>query len=153
MTVMRRWPEVGDARVSIRPEAAYALAAEQDPGEAARSGRAVAGGAGADRVTADWLHERYLEDVFRYVLRRVPRTEEAEDITAEVFAAAAAGLPRFRGQCPPYLWLLSIARRQIALARRRQASRRETLRSELADEAAEAEPFWHALTASEGPEA
>src|SRR5262245_40650288 len=87
-----------------------------------------------EKVTAAELHERYLEPVFHYVLRRVLLVEEAEDITAEVFAAATAGLPRFRGQCPPHLWLLSIARRQIALARRRQAVRRETLASELADE-------------------
>src|SRR5713101_1167364 len=83
----------------------------------------------AEETTAAGLHERYLDDVFRYVLRRVLRVEEAEDITAEVFAAAAAGLSRFRSQCPPYLWLLSIARRQIARAHRRQIARRETLAS------------------------
>jgi RNA polymerase sigma-70 factor (ECF subfamily) len=94
------------------------------------------------------LHERHLEDVFRYVLRRVASQEEAEDITAEVFTAAFVGLPRFRGQCPPALWLLSIARRKIIDARRRRASRRETLASEL-DEAA----LHDALVAVEGPEA
>src|SRR5207249_1792734 len=76
----------------------------------------------AERLTAADLHARYLADVFHYVLRRVRRIEEAEDITAEVFAAAFVGLPRFRGQCPPYLWLLSIARRRIIDARRRQAA-------------------------------
>src|SRR5215218_5773449 len=79
----------------------------------------------ADAITAAELHERYLEDVFRYVLRRVLRVEEAEDVTAEVFAAATAGLTRFRGQCPPHLWLLSIARRLIARSGRRWAARRE----------------------------
>src|SRR5438132_6978845 len=67
----------------------------------------------ADWITAGVLHERYLKDVLHYVLRRVPRPEEAEDITAEVFAAAFVALPRFRGHCPPYLWLLSIARHKI----------------------------------------
>jgi RNA polymerase sigma-70 factor, ECF subfamily len=105
----------------------------------------------ADRTTAAALYQRHLKDVFHYVLRRVPRVDEAEDITAEVFAAAAAGLPRFRGQCPPYLWLLSIARRQIALARR-QAARRETLASELAPGTADAEAQWESLAAAEGPE-
>jgi RNA polymerase sigma-70 factor, ECF subfamily len=105
----------------------------------------------ADRTTAAALYQRHLKDVFHYVLRRVPRIEEAEDITAEVFAAAAAGLPRFRGQCPPYLWLLSIARRQIALARR-HAARRETLASELAPTNADAEAPWAALATTEGPE-
>jgi RNA polymerase sigma-70 factor (ECF subfamily) len=106
----------------------------------------------AERATAAELHERYLEDVYRYVLRRVPRVEEAEDITADVFAAAAAALPRFRGQCPPYLWLLSIARRRIIDAHRRRSVRRETLASELADEAGEAGALWEALATTEGPE-
>src|SRR5207247_9221243 len=105
----------------------------------------------ADWVTAAVLHERYLEDVFRYVLRRVPRWEEAQDITAQVFAAAFVGLPRFRGDCSPYLWLLGIARRQIAAALRRRAARPESLVSELAgaspaqapgEPAGDADPLW-----------
>jgi RNA polymerase sigma factor (sigma-70 family) len=110
---------------------------------------------GVDRaveVTAAELHERYLNEIFHYVLRRVPREEEAVDITAEVFAAAFAALPRFRGQCPTHLWLLSIARKQIALARRRHAARKETLASELADEVSAANSIWEGLAASEGPE-
>src|SRR5712692_9149812 len=106
-----------------------------------------------EEISAAGLHERYLGDVFRYVLRRVPRQEEAEDITAEVFAAAYIGLPRFRGQCPPYLWLLSIARRKIVDSQRRSAARRETLASELAGESPETDPIWHVLAAVEGPEA
>src|SRR4051812_29892005 len=77
----------------------------------------------AENATAAGWFEAYLDDVFRYVLQRVQGIEEARDITAEVFAAAAAGLPRFRSECPPYLWLLSIARKQIALARRRRIAR------------------------------
>jgi RNA polymerase sigma factor (sigma-70 family) len=118
--------------------------------------RALEGGTATDRMDrADWataaaLHERYLEDIFRYVVRRVPGIEEAEDITAEVFAAAAAGLSGFRGQCPLHLWLLGIARRKIAAALRRRAARRETLASELAPDA---EALWEAMAASEDPEA
>jgi RNA polymerase sigma-70 factor, ECF subfamily len=107
---------------------------------------------GADWATAAALHERYLEPVFHYVLQRVPRQEEAEDITAEVFAAAFEGLPSFRGQSSPYLWLLGIARRKIALALRQRAARRETLASELPGEAADGVPTWD-LPAAEGPEA
>jgi RNA polymerase sigma factor (sigma-70 family) len=106
-----------------------------------------------DGITATVLHERYLEDVFRYILRRVPHIEEAEDITAEVFAAAFVGLPRFRGQCSPYLWLLGIARRKIADALRRRAARRETLTSELDDAAAAAKPLQAALATTATPEA
>jgi RNA polymerase sigma-70 factor (ECF subfamily) len=85
----------------------------------------------ADWVTAAVLHERYLDDVFRYVSRRVARREDAEDITAEVFAAAFIELPRYRGESPPYLWLLGIARRKIVDSLRRRSSRPEMLASEL----------------------
>jgi RNA polymerase sigma-70 factor (ECF subfamily) len=104
-------------------------------------------------ITAAELHDRYLEDVLRYVLRRVGRQEEAEDITAEVFAAAFVGLPRFRGPGSPYLWLLGIARRKIADAWRRRAAQRETLASELTDSPA-APGCLEALAAEDaGPEA
>src|SRR5712691_4614682 len=105
----------------------------------------------AEWITAGVLHERYLKDVFHYVQRRVSRQEEAEDITAEVFAAAIVGLPRFRGHCPPYLWLLSIARRKIVDARRRRSARCETLASELGDETEDAGAEWEALAMTEGP--
>jgi RNA polymerase sigma-70 factor (ECF subfamily) len=111
---------------------------------------------GVDRpepLTAAALHEQYLDAVYDYVVQRVPSIEDAEDVTAEVFAAAAAGLSRFRGQCPPYLWLLSIARRQIARARRRWVVRRETLASELSPDPPHAAALWEALAAVEGPEA
>jgi hypothetical protein len=72
---------------------------------------------GMDRagcLTAAALYERYLDAVYGYVVQRVPTIEEAEDVTAEVFAAAAAGLPRFRGQCPPYLYPGPIRAREQA---------------------------------------
>ena len=81
-------------------------------------------------LTAAALQERYLDDIFRYVARRVARREDAEDITAECFAAAFAALPGFRGQCDVRLWLLGIARRKVADALRRTARRREVLDSE-----------------------
>jgi RNA polymerase sigma factor (sigma-70 family) len=121
-------------------------------GHAGRVG-ALEGMSREERITAAELHERYLGDVYRYVVQRVRTVEEAEDVTAEVFAAAAAGLSRFRGQCPPHLWLLSIARRLIARAARRRAVRRETLASELAEAAPEAASIWEALAEVEGPEA
>ena len=113
----------------------------------------------ANGISAAGLHERYLEDVYRYVLRHVSGIEAAEDITAEVFAAAAAGLSRFRGQSLPYVWLLSIARRKIIDFRRRRTARPEMLASELADAAVEAEAVWEQVrsaagsAAVEGPEA
>jgi RNA polymerase sigma-70 factor (ECF subfamily) len=124
----------------IKSPAAYARLGALDPMDR------------VDWATAADLHERYLAEVFRYVLHRVPRQEDAEDITAEVFAAAFTGLSRFRGQCPPYLWLLSIARRKIIDARRR-AAHRATLASELVDDGPAAGALWEALAVDDGPEA
>ena len=86
-----------------------------------------------DAWTAGALQEHFLPDVYRYVARRVPQQQEAEDITSEVFAAAFEALPRFRGDGGPRAWLLGIARRKVADALRRRARRRETLVSELPD--------------------
>jgi RNA polymerase sigma-70 factor, ECF subfamily len=131
------------ARWAEPPAGVQARALDPEPHEA--------GSDRADGVTAAELYERHLEDVFRYVLHRIPREEEAEDITAEVFAAAFAGLARFRGECPPHVWLLAIARRKIIDARRRRRVRQETLASELGE--GQAAALWEALTVEDGPEA
>ena len=91
------------------------------------------GGARADGRTADaeqerpWtaegLHQQYLVDVFSYVARRVPDRQEAEDVTAEIFAAAFVALPRKKALSGPYPWLLGIARRKIADSLRRRGRR------------------------------
>jgi RNA polymerase sigma-70 factor, ECF subfamily len=106
----------------------------------------------ADGLDAASLHRRYLKEIFRYVSRRVPR-QEAEDVTMQVLAAALEALPRFRGDCPPYVWILGIAHRKVVDALRRRA-RREMLASELADPATGADPIAETLaSAVEGPEA
>jgi RNA polymerase sigma-70 factor (ECF subfamily) len=78
------------------------------------------------RLDATQLQRQYLKDVFRYVSRRVGDHEQAEDITAETFAAAFAGLPGFRYQCDPKLWLFSIARHNILMELRRKKARPQT---------------------------
>jgi len=72
-----------------------------------------------------------LDAVFAYVLFRVPNHTEAEDITAETFAASLTALARFRGESKPYAWLLGIARQKIAeAARRRERTRSRELSEE-----------------------
>lgn len=73
--------------------------------------------------TAEALYQRYLANVFAYVARRVPDRQEAEDVTAEVFAAAFVALPGQKGMNGPYPWLLGISRRKIADSHRRHARR------------------------------
>ena len=78
--------------------------------------------------TADALHERYLEDVFGYISRRLPIRAEAEDITAETFAAAFSSLHTLRPHTDPFPWLLGIARRKL-IDRARKQSRQPALSS------------------------
>lgn len=60
------------------------------------------------------LYRRYVELVFRYVRRRVPTTELAEDVTSETFLAVVTGLRSFRGSSSFRTWMFQIARRRIA---------------------------------------
>src|SRR6185369_8232964 len=82
-------------------------------------------------TSAEALQSRYLRDVYRYVARRVDRREDAEDITAEVFAAAFQSLKKYRGDCDPKLWLLGIARRKVADSLRRTSRNAEAFISDL----------------------
>jgi RNA polymerase sigma-70 factor (ECF subfamily) len=106
----------------------------------------------AEQIDAGTLHRRFLKEVFRYVSRRAPR-QEADDITMQVFAAALEALPRFRGECPPRIWLLRIAHGKVVDALRRRAARRETLASEMTDQHPGTDSMADTLAAAvEGPE-
>ena len=61
------------------------------------------------------LYEEHFERVYAYVARRVHDRAEAQDITAEVFRQALAGLPRFEWRGVPFIaWLYRIAANTIA---------------------------------------
>jgi RNA polymerase sigma factor (sigma-70 family) len=83
------------------------------------------------------LHQQTLEPLFAYVYRHCHRREDAEDLTAEVYAAAAAGIDHFRGDASVITWLRGIARRKLVDAARRRRSRPELLESDLPAPAAE----------------
>lgn len=92
-------------------------------------------------LSAADLQSRYLTAVFAYISARVGNTAEAEDITADAFAAAFAALDRCprpsdgatNGDDPARAWVFGIARRKLADCFRRR-SRRPTAPME--DEAA-----------------
>ena len=91
-------------------------------------------GAGGERVDMAALHRNYLDAVFNHVRRRVPNQSEAEDITAEVFAAAAAEFCRYRGEGGYYAWLVGIAHRKIVDANRHRNRQPEVLDADLSDD-------------------
>lgn len=77
-------------------------------------------------LTADQLAERYLSTVYHYLWRRLPVGErgDADDLTAQVFAAALPQLHRLAPGRDPLPWLLGIARRERINRERRQRYRR-----------------------------
>jgi RNA polymerase sigma factor (sigma-70 family) len=74
---------------------------------------------------ADVLGEQY-ERIYRYVRRRSPSTEVAEDVTQQVFADAAAALELGTERQPRVLaWLYRVAKRRLADQARRGIRERE----------------------------
>lgn len=85
------------------------------------------------------LYEDNFERVYAFVLRRVRHREEAQDLTAEVFQRALAGLARYEWRGAPFsAWLYRIA--VNAIIDRAQRSVNETVLPEtLTDDAASLE--------------
>lgn len=79
------------------------------------------------------LQSRCLDRVFAYLLLHCPRREDAEDLTAEVFASAVASIEQFRGDARIETWLISIARRKLVDAARKRSRRPEVLHADLGE--------------------
>ena len=61
------------------------------------------------------LYEEHFYRVYAYVARRVRHRHQVEDLTADVFRDALAGLGKFEWRGTPFVaWLLRIASRAVA---------------------------------------
>src|SRR5881394_3013252 len=61
------------------------------------------------------LYERNFHVVYAYIARRVGDRHQAEDLTADVFREALAGIQKFEWRGVPFIaWLLRIASRAVA---------------------------------------
>ena len=61
------------------------------------------------------LYERHFERVYAYLAHRLRDRDAAEDLTAEVFHRALAGLPRYEWRGAPFgAWLIRIAANLVA---------------------------------------
>ncbi|CAN5726668.1 RNA polymerase sigma factor SigM [soil metagenome] len=70
------------------------------------------------------LYRKYVAQIYNFALYELRDRHVAEDVTAQVFLRALAGLPRFREQAQPpessfRVWLFQIARNAISNERRR----------------------------------
>src|SRR4051812_18782823 len=65
------------------------------------------------------LYRRHVRSMLAFFVWRTGDAEVAADLTAESFAAALAGVRSYRGEAEPAAWLYGIARRKLALSRRR----------------------------------
>lgn len=79
---------------------------------------------GTDPDLFDAFYGEHLEDLQRFVARRVGDRERAADLTAEIFLAAIRSAHRYRPRAAPKSWLYGIARNVVANDRRRSARER-----------------------------
>jgi RNA polymerase sigma-70 factor, ECF subfamily len=83
---------VSEAPLSSSDEAALLAAARSDPAAFAE------------------LYRRYVTRVYRYLYSHVGQSDDAEDLTAQVFTAAWQGLARYQERGNFTAWLFQIAR-------------------------------------------
>jgi RNA polymerase sigma-70 factor (ECF subfamily) len=80
---------------------------------------------GADPAAFTQFYRAHVDEVTRFVARRVADPHLAADLTAEVFLAVIDAAPRYRGSFGgPRTWLYGIARHVIAAELRRSARER-----------------------------
>ena len=73
-----------------------------------------------DRAAFAPLYERYVDQIYGYVLSLTRDKEEAEDVTAATFVKAIEELPRFEWRGVPYsAWLYRVATNLVTRERRR----------------------------------
>src|SRR5699024_3913815 len=100
-----------------------------DDDEITRLARSAQGG-DRDAATA-FIHATSAQ--LRRVLRHLADSEQAEDLAQETYLRAFAALPRYAGDAPARLWLLSIARR-VAADQVRSAQRQPRVSSATLDD-------------------
>lgn len=78
-----------------------------------------------DRETKEFeaFYREYFGGIFKYVRRRIPDVQTAEDIVQETFVTAYAKRQDFLGHSQPKLWLLRTAKNKISELRRRMRYR------------------------------
>ena len=80
---------------------------------------------GTDPAAFTQFYRAHVDDVTRFVARRVANPDQVADLTAQVFLAVIDAAPRYRGSFGgPRTWLYGIARNVIAAEFRRSVRER-----------------------------
>jgi RNA polymerase sigma-70 factor (ECF subfamily) len=66
------------------------------------------------------LYQHYAQHVYRYLLTRVGSAHDAQDLTAQTFAAALKSIGGYRAEGSPAAWLTVIARNLVVSYYRRR---------------------------------
>jgi RNA polymerase sigma-70 factor (ECF subfamily) len=82
---------------------------------------------GGSREHFDLLYETYFPRVYRFALKRLGDTSEAEDVTQEVFFTVFRALPSFQGNSSLLVWIFGITRNTVNRRFRRKRPRLEPL--------------------------
>ena len=83
----------------------------------------------------DLLYKSYFPRVYRFALKRLGDTGEAEDVTQEVFFTVFSSLDSFRGSSTLLVWIFGITRNIVNRRFRRRRPRLERLDTEAASQA------------------
>lgn len=83
-----------------------------------------------DREAFGVLYDRYFDDIYHYIARRVEDTEAAEDIAAATWERALVAIARYEVRGLPFLaWLYRIAGNLIANHHRQRSAHRRAASS------------------------
>jgi RNA polymerase sigma-70 factor (ECF subfamily) len=112
--------EVAGGAPEPRPAAHLALVEEAQAGApdplppaVAHERALVAGILAGSRRHFDELYEGYFHRVYRFALKRLGDSAEAEDVTQEVFETIFRVLPSYRGDSSLIVWIFGIARNKV----------------------------------------
>jgi RNA polymerase sigma-70 factor (ECF subfamily) len=61
----------------------------------------------------DLLYDAYFPRVYRFALKRLRDSHEAEDVTQEVFMTLLSALPSYQGQSALLVWIFGITRNKV----------------------------------------
>lgn len=106
-------------QTSAVPELDLAIAETCEPASIQASEGYLIAAAQEDPAAFQPLYERYVDQIYRYIHRRVGTHDEAEDLTAQTFQQALAALPNYEWRGVPFgSWLYRIAGNLVIRHRR-----------------------------------